>query len=223
MARQRVLTILAVLAALAGLASAAERLTCVKVIDGDSLVLRMPHGDQEARLDGIDAPELSQRFGSESRDFLAGLVMGRPVDVEIVGADNYGRLLVRLRVNGELINLQAVSEGFAWHFKRYSNDQTFDAAEKDAAARRIGLWRDPSPVPPWEYRHGKPAELRPLLPNSSARVHGNRASGVYHLQSCRNYDCKNCILEFESSEAALAAGFRPAGCCAARKHPGNDR
>ena len=46
----------------------------------------------------------------------------------------------------------------AWHFTRYVKEQTpeqrgqYQFAEVEARAKRVGLWSDPSPVPPWEWR-----------------------------------------------------------------------
>jgi endonuclease YncB( thermonuclease family) len=48
--------------------------------------------------------------------------------------------------------------GMAWHFKRYAQEQSperrgqYEFAEEDARARKVGLWSDPDPVPPWEWR-----------------------------------------------------------------------
>jgi micrococcal nuclease len=50
------------------------------------------------------------------------------------------------------INEELVGEGFAWHFKRYSNDKTLAEAEIEARNAKRGLWQDAHPTPPWEYR-----------------------------------------------------------------------
>ena len=46
-------------------------------------------------------------------------------------------------------------DGFAWWFRRYSKDATLGALEADARKRGVGLWTDPAPVPPWEFRRQK--------------------------------------------------------------------
>ncbi|XOI73883.1 MAG: Ada metal-binding domain-containing protein [Desulfovibrio aminophilus] len=43
--------------------------------------------------------------------------------------------------------------------------------------------------------------------------HGNVKSGVFHRPGCRYYDCKNCVAEFPSREAAIKAGYRPCQVC----------
>jgi len=50
------------------------------------------------------------------------------------------------------INQEMVRRGMAWHFIRYSDDEALAALEKEARKNRIGLWADPNPVAPWEFR-----------------------------------------------------------------------
>ena len=53
------------------------------------------------------------------------------------------------------------SAGMAWHYKEYQHEQTtqdrlvYRDEEENAKARRVGLWKDAKPVPPWEWR-GQP-------------------------------------------------------------------
>ena len=37
----------------------------------------------------------------------------------------------------------------------------YAAAEQGAKVRRVALWGDRNPVPPWEWRHTKKASMRP--------------------------------------------------------------
>jgi endonuclease YncB( thermonuclease family) len=47
----------------------------------------------------------------------------------------------------------------AWHYKYYQNEQTLEdqrlyaEAEESARSAKIGLWIDPDPIPPWDFRH----------------------------------------------------------------------
>jgi endonuclease YncB( thermonuclease family) len=58
-------------------------------------------------------------------------------------------------------NYQQIAGGFAWHDKQNEREQSRDdreryaAAENQARAAKRGLWADPAPVPPWEWRKGK--------------------------------------------------------------------
>lgn len=210
-------------------AAPAETARCTKVIDGDSLVLRLSFGDQESRLAGIDAPEKAQRFGAEATLALAELVLDQTVEVSVVGADTYGRFLVRVVKDGLNVNSEMVRRGLAWHFTKYSSDAELAQAESVARRRHLGLWVDEGPTPPWEFRHPGALTVVPrnqsvvsgkralLAPTAGQEVlHGNRSSRVFHFPTCSNYECRNCTAVFASEDEAIRAGFRPAGCCARR-------
>ncbi|MGA7982360.1 MAG: thermonuclease family protein [Chromatiaceae bacterium] len=57
------------------------------------------------------------------------------------------------------IFLRMVRAGLAWWYRKYANEQSpadrllYEDAENKARAERRGLWTDPDPVPPWEWRH----------------------------------------------------------------------
>lgn len=209
-----------------------ERARCLRVLDGDSVVLRIDGREVEARLEGIDAPERGQPFGDPARRALAGLVAGRKVQVGARGTDRHGRLLVRLRAAGVDVGHEMVRRGLAWHFVRYSDDAALAAAEREARAARAGLWGGAAPIPPWAWRDGvRPGGEASRLPAagresatakpaaSAETLHGNTRSFVYHRPGCPNYDCRSCTRIFTSAAEAEAAGYRPAGCCRASGTP----
>jgi len=71
----------------------------VSVHDGDTVTVRTDDGQTlKVRLQGIDAPELRQPFGSRSRDELSALVKGKPVTLIEHGRDKYGRTLANVIV-----------------------------------------------------------------------------------------------------------------------------
>jgi endonuclease YncB( thermonuclease family) len=131
----------------------------VAVIDGDTVTISLKERTQlKVRLAGIDAPEQRQVFGQRAKQRLATLLVGKTVEVAGRKYDRYHRLVARLLVDGRDINLEMVAEGYAWHFKRYEMEQSATArtayadAERRAQMERRGLWADPAPVPPWEFR-----------------------------------------------------------------------
>jgi endonuclease YncB( thermonuclease family) len=136
-------------------AIAAEPITgkVVSVHDGDTVrVLDAANVQHKVRLQGIDAPERGQPFGTVSRDRLAAMVMGKPVTVHDEGRDKYGRTLGRIEIEGRDVNRTLVAEGLAWHYVKFSKDAGLAAAEREARAAGRGLWGDKAPVPPWEWR-----------------------------------------------------------------------
>lgn len=125
----------------------------VGIHDGDTLsAIDERKVQHKIRLQGIDAPELGQAFGTKSRDRLAALTKGKSVEVESHGEDRFGRTLARVTVGGRDVNREMVAAGMAWHYTRYSDDKALAAAQRKAKASQRGLWADAHPVPPWEWR-----------------------------------------------------------------------
>ncbi|WP_168164146.1 thermonuclease family protein [Pirellula sp. SH-Sr6A] len=138
-----------------------------KVIDGDSvsvLELRKPEPvAMELQIEGIDAPELVQAHGPESKQALAKLL---PVDsvvtVSWTAKDNYGRLLAQVTdKNKTHINSEMLRLGMAWHFKRYNQSKELAAIEEMAKSKKLGLWSTPTPKAPWDYRRENKTPDRP--------------------------------------------------------------
>jgi len=134
----------------------------VAITDGDTLtVLDAKFQQHKIRLIGIDAPESEQPFGTRSQQHLSALVFGRQVTIDYDEQDQYGRTLGKVFVNGQDINLQQVQAGMAWHYKAYQSDQApadreqYAAAEITARKASLGLWSDPDPIPPWDWRKGE--------------------------------------------------------------------
>jgi endonuclease YncB( thermonuclease family) len=131
----------------------------VAVADGDTVTLRDDTGRQyRIRLQGIDAPENDQPHGNASKQALTQWVLNREVEVEHRKRDAYRRILGKILLDGEDINLKMVREGMAWHYKRYQADQRWDDrwryawGQWRAQSDRRGLWVETDPMPPWEFR-----------------------------------------------------------------------
>ena len=133
----------------------------VGISDGDTVTLLNANKRQyKIRMSGIDAPEKKMPFGQRSKEHLSDLVFSKDVQVETEKLDRYGRMLGKILLDRQDINLAMVNAGLAWHYKKYQQEQTrsdrllYAHAEEQARLRRIGLWRDPNPTPPWEWRKG---------------------------------------------------------------------
>jgi endonuclease YncB( thermonuclease family) len=125
----------------------------VAVYDGDTVTcLDENNQQQKIRLAEIDAPEAKQDFGQASRQSLANMVFGRTIQVVDSGRDRYGRWIGRLYVDGIDVNRQQIATGMAWHYADYSKDKSLATVQAQAQAQRIGLWSQPNPIPPWDYR-----------------------------------------------------------------------
>ena len=125
----------------------------VGVHDGDSAtLLTAEKSEVKIRLEGIDAPELKQPFGTASKQALSNLIFGKDVRVRVTGRDRYGRTLGRISVGVTDINHTMVAAGMAWHYEKYSKDPKLAEAQAGAMASHRGLWASPTPVPPWSWR-----------------------------------------------------------------------
>lgn len=145
-----------------------------KVIDGDSvsvLELRKPEPiAMEIQIEGIDAPELPQPFGKESKESLAKLL---PVDSVITvtwsSKDNYGRLLAQVYDKSKKhINSEMLRQGMAWHFKRYNQSKELAALEDSAKSKKLGIWSAADPQAPWDYRRENKTPDRPSSPGDGS-------------------------------------------------------
>jgi endonuclease YncB( thermonuclease family) len=109
-------------------------------------------------LAGIDSPEKGQAFGQHCKKSLSDLVYDRAAKVESSKLDRYGRVIGKVLVDGQDVNLEQIHRGCGWHYKKYQNEQSLDdrlnynSAEESARANKVGLWTDNAPVPPWDFR-----------------------------------------------------------------------
>ena len=140
----------------------------VGVTDGDTLTILDGKSQHKIRLEGIDAPEGGQAFGSKAKQRLSDKVFGKQARIEWRTTDRYGRILGNVIVGGHWINKELVDEGYSWHFKKYSDSVVLAEAENNARKQKLGLWGDSGPFAPWEFRKNSevargppPEKLRP--------------------------------------------------------------
>lgn len=137
--------------------------TVVKVKDGDTVVISPGEGEEYVicRIYGIDAPETVKRsktgqpYGEEATKELKGLVLGRMVETGVKGKDRYKRAICIIKSDGQDVGLEMVKRGYAWAYKQYLKRpyaSEYIDAEEEARKKRLGLWRDINPTPPWEFR-----------------------------------------------------------------------
>jgi endonuclease YncB( thermonuclease family) len=133
----------------------------VRVADGDTFTVIFRSGDLTTevriRMNGIDAPEKDQPFGQKSKQALSGYIFGKNVDIIVRDTDRYGRTIADVFYEGDRgvsINERMVMDGWAWHYKYYSDDPALASHETTARQQRKGLWAGDSPIPPWNWRRG---------------------------------------------------------------------
>ena len=125
------------------------------------------------RLAGIDAPESKQPFGAKAKRALSSRVGGKTLTVDWHKRDRYDRLVGKLMFDGADVNLALVRAGYAWWYREYAGEQSpsdrrlYEAAEKAARRDGVGLWSDPRPIAPWDWRDGRTTAV-PAKPSSGA-------------------------------------------------------
>ena len=140
------------------------------------------------RLNGIDCPEKNQAFGTKAKQFTSDLCFSKNVTTKITDKDKYGRYIGDITLpNGTSVNQEIVKNGYAWHYKQYSNDQILADLENSAKKMKIGLWSDPQPIPPWEFRNGPAKVNNSKIETQNSEYWVNSSSMVRHNSSCRWY------------------------------------
>jgi micrococcal nuclease len=123
-----------------------------QVHDGDTVTVVVNRNKLKVRLWQIDAPELAQPYGDESKQYLRQLLEGQRVRLEITAQDRYGRNVARVWRGDVDVNLQQVQAGMAWVYRDYAHDVHYVQEEQRSQQANEGLWQDPHPQAPWEWR-----------------------------------------------------------------------
>ena len=134
-----------------------------RVIDGDTVVLRVDGRARRVRLASIDAPETGGRdrpgqdFGQASRRALEALVAGRDLAARCYERDSYQRDVCDLPLpGGDTANRRQVQTGMAWANMqgrgKYLRDPAIAQLERQAREAGAGLWAQAPAVAPWEWR-----------------------------------------------------------------------
>lgn len=140
------------------------RATLQRVIDGDTIHVKLESGTERVRLYGIDAPEAGEPGAAEATRRLEQLLRTAPLRLRLVGEDPrdiYGRLIAEVYAGDLNVNQMLVAGGHAWAYRHYLGQLEDDEryCELEAAARDdgLGFWSEPVEqwIPPWEWRRGR--------------------------------------------------------------------
>ncbi|MEO1946115.1 MAG: thermonuclease family protein [Methylophilaceae bacterium] len=130
----------------------------IAVADGDTITV-LSHGvKHKVRLFGIDAPEKKQAYGKQSKQSLVDMVHKKTVTINYNKRDRYRRIIGKVILERQDVNLEQVRRGLAWHYKKYQKEQEvedrglYSQEEYLARKNQLGLWNDSNPMPPWEWR-----------------------------------------------------------------------
>lgn len=127
------------------------------VYDGDTFSYFDKDGNRtKVRAYGIDAPEIAQNWGPESRDALWNMIQTQK-NLRLTPhgrRDMYGRVIGTLYGDNDFnLNREQVARGNAWNYAKYNTlFPEYAALEAAARLKKLGLWQEENPVPPWEFR-----------------------------------------------------------------------
>lgn len=140
----------------------ATTVLATRISDGDSFHARDDTGRElRVRIVGIDAPERDQPHGSKARDALRDAIGNREVRIDVRDTDRHGRQVARVELDTAAgqrvdIGLKQIEQGYAWWYRRgqlnSAEQRQYESAQADARKARRGLWQQPDPTPPWEFR-----------------------------------------------------------------------
>lgn len=146
---------------------AMPKYTVVACNDGDTCRLKSADNTQiKVRMVGIDAPEMGKKSkkkkkegqagGTEAKEFLNNLVVGKTVTLRSYGADAYGRNLAEIMINNESANLKMVSEGWAEVYRgkppRGFDLSPYQFAQAEAMKNKRGIWNLSNYESPKDFR-----------------------------------------------------------------------
>lgn len=129
----------------------------VRVLEGDTIEVLHNNHAERIRLNGIDCPEKGQAFGLFAEHAAADLVFRKQVTLQTHGFDEYGNTIGDVILpDGMHLNQELVRRGLCWWYRKYApGDAVLEQLEKAAREAKKGLWAEPNPMPPWEWRKGK--------------------------------------------------------------------
>ncbi len=133
--------------------------TVDRVIDGDTFKMSSNNEIYTIRLAGIDAPELKQDYGVESKKIVEGVFerVKDKIRVEYDVLDKYNRIIGDVYFTNKddeeiSLNEALVEGGFAWHYVKYSDSKELKEAQELAKSENKGLWKGDNPLSPWDFR-----------------------------------------------------------------------
>lgn len=171
-----------------------------RIVDGDTIWVKIGDESSKVRYIGINAPEITSDdcFGKEATEKNRQLVEGKKVRLEkdVSKTDQYDRLLRYVFLeDGTFINEVLVRTGYA-HAVTYPPDvryqHQFLKAEGEARSNNRGLWSD---------CQGQKATVAPAETQGQCLIKGNISSSgekIYHIPGCPSY--KDTVINEEKGE-----------------------
>ena len=136
--------------------------TVTYVTDGDTFWVQpsYPIGNnthsRKIRIEGIDAPEICQLYGKQSKHALEELLLHKNVTINTKRLDDYDRDVAKITFETRDVGNWMVSQGHAWSYHYRHSVGPYAVQERDAQSAKRGLFAASSPTEPRVFRreHG---------------------------------------------------------------------
>ena len=123
----------------------AQNTKVARVIDGDTFETT---SGEKVRLIGINAPEISDIFGVESKEYLSKLILDKEIilvtDNLSNNTDRYGRSIRYVNLKGTDINKLMISDGYAIAYLKYRFEKSDDYKQEQLNSMKLnrGMWNN---------------------------------------------------------------------------------
>lgn len=126
----------------------------IGIKDGDTVVVIDSLNVQTTlRLAEVDCPEKNQAFGTKAKKFTSDEIYLKQVKYIVTDIDRYGRSIAKIYYdNNKYLSEEIIKNGFGWQYKKYSTSKLLAKLEEDARKNKRGLWIDPNPIYPSDFR-----------------------------------------------------------------------
>ncbi len=155
MVRLRIFIVCCVLISFTVALSAQETYRCIRVVDGDTIIVEIDGKKERIRLIGVDTPETVhpkkpvEHYGKEASAFTRKLTEGEVVrleyDDDTQRRDRYGRLLAYVYLpDGTFLNAEIIKQGYGFAYTRFPFKymEQFRQYERSARETGTGLWAE---------------------------------------------------------------------------------
>jgi endonuclease YncB( thermonuclease family) len=138
--------------------------TVVEVAEADVLVVKDAQGEQRVRLFAVDAPESAQPYAPEAKAWVVQQALNKDVLLTFKESAEEAEedalpLVVAVLPDGQNLNETLVVLGYAWAYDRHIMSARLKDLQVKAMQAKKGLWQDPAPLAPWDYREKHRAEV----------------------------------------------------------------
>ena len=133
----------------------------IGIKDGDTVVVIDAANNQTTlRLAEVDCPEKKQAFGTKAKQFTSDAVYLKEVKYIVTDTDRYGRSIAKVYYDdNKYLSAEIIKNGFGWQYKKYSTSKLLANLEQEARTNKRGLWVEPNPIYPSNFRRNKKQEL----------------------------------------------------------------